>query len=244
MQIMQRIQNRKGFTLVELMIVVAIIGILAAIAIPAFLRAVKKSKTSEADGNIKKMVDGAKSYFTSEQKVSKDLSSGGAEPWHTGSAAAVGYPVDWDDQVFPGGGLVGGFSTDALGATPETTIAAAAVGLGDVVNTGACAGANIQKGGTKVLPFGGTPGTPIQPAAGTDVEHVILNKLNISFTDPTYFQYHYHQAGTGADAGAVAAARADFKDGGNCHSYYQGVIVNDTTQEVEVIPGTLENEFE
>ena len=37
-----------GFTLVELMIVVVILGILAAVAIPAFTRYVKRSKTSEA----------------------------------------------------------------------------------------------------------------------------------------------------------------------------------------------------
>jgi prepilin-type N-terminal cleavage/methylation domain-containing protein len=37
-----------GFTLVELMIVVVILGILAAVAIPAFSRYIKRSKTTEA----------------------------------------------------------------------------------------------------------------------------------------------------------------------------------------------------
>ncbi len=52
-----------GFTLVELMIVVVILGILAAVAIPAFTRYVKRSKTSEAAGNIAKIYQGELTYF-------------------------------------------------------------------------------------------------------------------------------------------------------------------------------------
>ena len=52
-----------GFTLVELMIVVVILGILAAVAIPAFTRYVKRSKTSEAAGNIAKIYQGELTYY-------------------------------------------------------------------------------------------------------------------------------------------------------------------------------------
>ncbi|MFC1714037.1 prepilin-type N-terminal cleavage/methylation domain-containing protein [Candidatus Poribacteria bacterium] len=45
-------KTESGFSLVELMIVVAIIAILAAIAIPAFMRFAMKSKTAEATGNL------------------------------------------------------------------------------------------------------------------------------------------------------------------------------------------------
>ena len=49
---MMKFRDKKGFSLVELMIVVAIIAILAAIAIPSFMRFAMKSKTSEATGNL------------------------------------------------------------------------------------------------------------------------------------------------------------------------------------------------
>ena len=58
-----RNKAQQGFTLIELMIVVAIIGILAAVAIPAFMKYIKKSKTSEAREFVKKIYDGARSYY-------------------------------------------------------------------------------------------------------------------------------------------------------------------------------------
>ncbi len=56
-------KGKKGFTLIELMIVVAIIGILAAIAIPNFLRFQAKSKQSEAKTNLGGIFTAETAYF-------------------------------------------------------------------------------------------------------------------------------------------------------------------------------------
>ena len=67
---LQKLRNRKGFTLVELMIVVAIIGILAAIAIPNFLKFQAKSKMSEAKTNLGAIYTGELAYFGEQNRYS------------------------------------------------------------------------------------------------------------------------------------------------------------------------------
>jgi type IV pilus assembly protein PilA len=56
-------KNKKGFTLIELMIVVAIIGILAAIAIPDFLKFQARAKQSEAKTNLGAIFTSQTAYF-------------------------------------------------------------------------------------------------------------------------------------------------------------------------------------
>jgi len=57
--------NRKGFTLVEIMIVVAIIALLAAIAVPGFLRARKRSQASRILNDLR-MIDAAVDQYAIE----------------------------------------------------------------------------------------------------------------------------------------------------------------------------------
>lgn len=59
---------KKGFTLVEIMIVVAIIGIIIAIAVPAFLRARENARGRACQENLSK-IDGAKEQYAIEKKI-------------------------------------------------------------------------------------------------------------------------------------------------------------------------------
>src|SRR5262245_63251640 len=59
----QKLKGQKGFTLIELMIVVAIIGILAAIAIPNFLAYQARAKQSEAKTNLGGIYTSQIGYF-------------------------------------------------------------------------------------------------------------------------------------------------------------------------------------
>ncbi|MCA9529365.1 MAG: type II secretion system protein [Myxococcales bacterium] len=58
--------RRHAFTLIELMIVVAIIGLLAAIAIPAFVNYIRKARTAEATTNLGSMFAGAAAYYSAD----------------------------------------------------------------------------------------------------------------------------------------------------------------------------------
>ena len=68
-----RNKNAKGFTLIELMIVVAIIGILAAVAIPAFIRYLRRSRESEAKENLAKIFKDMKDYYNSVHVDSRHI---------------------------------------------------------------------------------------------------------------------------------------------------------------------------
>ncbi|MBF0391026.1 MAG: prepilin-type N-terminal cleavage/methylation domain-containing protein [Desulfamplus sp.] len=78
---MNRLQNRSsGFTLIELMIVVAIIGILAAIAIPNYILYQCKAKQSEAKSNLGAVRTSQEAYFASYDTYSTSLDRIGFMP--------------------------------------------------------------------------------------------------------------------------------------------------------------------
>ena len=64
---------RKGFTLVEMMIVVAIIAILAGMAVPRFMTNIRKSEATEGVRLMKQIADAESAFFSSHGKYSESL---------------------------------------------------------------------------------------------------------------------------------------------------------------------------
>ncbi len=171
-------KSNKGFTLIELMIVVAIIGILAAIAIPNFLRFQLKSKSSEGKVNIAAIRTAQESYLA-EFGVYVGAGLSPATIGSVGGSAKT--PFVNTDGV--------GLGFDQLGWSPEgqvffqygTVINAAIPGASYTVSATAnidAAGANQAWGYVKEI---GTTGAGL---AGLDAACTTAGTWNASLSPP------------------------------------------------------------
>jgi prepilin-type N-terminal cleavage/methylation domain-containing protein len=99
---MQQSARRRasGFTLIELMIVVAILGILATVAIPQYQGYVYRSKTTEAVGFLAEIKARQESYRADFGQYC-DVSSGDPDAWYP-TATPGATPTAWDDTSTEG----------------------------------------------------------------------------------------------------------------------------------------------
>jgi type IV pilus assembly protein PilA len=142
----KRLQDKKGFTIIELMIVVAIIGVLASIAIPTFMGYQAKTKQSEAKVNLPQIYIAETTYLTEFNRFFPDLRVVGFNlignkaqyydftvtgPYHTDGTppnlTGSWYIGDWmglHQQYGP----PDGFQCSAMPGATDTTFRALAVG--------------------------------------------------------------------------------------------------------------------
>ena len=108
-------KKQKGFTLVELMIVVAIIGVLAAVAIPKFADMLEKSREGATKGNLSAIKSAVSNYYADQQGV---------------------YPLTLDTQTSTIGGVgYTGFQPNYIDILPSVKVSAKYTG-NTVADTG------------------------------------------------------------------------------------------------------------
>lgn len=125
-------KRQQGFSLVELMIVVAIMAILAAIAIPSFMKFSQRAKTAEATQNLAAIRSCLESYRAENDRYlpSPAVAIADTPGARTGPGAAT--PIPWPDPA-PGWDDIG-FAPDG-NVRYSYAVAGGNGGAGDITNT-------------------------------------------------------------------------------------------------------------
>lgn len=92
---MKLLRNQKGFSLVELMVVVAIIGVLAVIGIPQYQKFMSKARQAEAKTNLNSIFQGEAAFFTEFNGYTTNLGAIGADA----SGTNLRYDAGFDDNL-------------------------------------------------------------------------------------------------------------------------------------------------
>jgi prepilin-type N-terminal cleavage/methylation domain-containing protein len=149
--------GRRGFTLIELIVVLAVISVLAGIAVPRYARVKRRALATQVAGELRAVQSAALAYFSDRQAWPPDAGTGavptGFAPYldpgysfnrRTGAGNRQGYRLDWDWQRLQSGGGNGQYA--AIAFVPATEWA----DLAPMVHQALGAGSNAMIAGTRV----------------------------------------------------------------------------------------------
>lgn len=124
----RNLKNKSGFTLVELLVVVAIIGVLATAGIPQYRRMVMKSKKAEAKTYLGEIANAQAAFFAEFGAYGTNLRVMGMEGGDTAAPNAATALINNNQRIYKAGFLTAGCA-DAAGAA----IPPAATPQGDAI---------------------------------------------------------------------------------------------------------------
>ena len=212
-----RSKAQQGFTLVELMIVVAIIGILAVVAIPTYMRFTRQSKTSEVVTNLGAIVKGTTGWYNDEHTDTEN-----------GNPVVRHFPHN-NPQLAPGG--------ISFAPTSDTTLVANIGTWGD--NTAAStASAPAQP------PCQEVPGQALYNRNGTYWERLLWQRVNFGIDKAHYYQYYYGSSGIGTQSTFLVAGRSDLDCDQTYSNYRIRGSINLQSGEVELTNMIKQDPFE
>jgi len=111
LKIFRKKEGEKGFTLIELMIVIAIIGILAAIAIPQFTEYRKKGYNTKAKAEVKSFYTACQAYFSDNPTATTCVATNVATTFTASPDVTIAAPnpsgqADWTTTAYHAAGSV------------------------------------------------------------------------------------------------------------------------------------------
>lgn len=183
----------KAFTLIELMIVVAILGILAAVAIPAFLNYIQRAKTASVPPLLKAMVDGNAAFYQRPRQNAAGTAESPACLLQTGGSLGLAVAPNATKQTWNGGGDNNSLKTLGVAASP------------DYYNYGVRVGA---------LASAAASGVMAEAAGASDANFAC------GFTEATSVIDDIAAAATGAESPAVNAVATGDLDGDTTFSFF------------------------